>query len=145
MDAFSAQVAEPKTLYSPAEVAEILCVSPDTVRAAIRAGEFGDTVHPAKSRHLLQRRVCRITLQPIPAWWKARRSRGLGKRFPSPQGIPGLFKMDYLGLIETAPVEDLPFLLSKAAGGKKVSFAAFVKLAKAADERVKTDGSKKTE
>lgn len=38
MDAFSAQVAEPKTLYSPAEVAEILCVSPDTVRAAIRAG-----------------------------------------------------------------------------------------------------------
>lgn len=53
MDAFSAQVTEPKTLYSPAEVAEILCVSPDTVRAAIRAGEFGDTVHPAKSRHLI--------------------------------------------------------------------------------------------
>lgn len=53
MDAFSAQVAEPKTLYSPAEVAEILCVSPDTVRAAIRAGEFGDTVHPDKSRHLI--------------------------------------------------------------------------------------------
>lgn len=47
--------------------------------------------------------------------------------------------------METAPVEDLPFLLSKAAGDREVNFAVFVKLAKAADERVKTDGSKKTE
>ena len=52
--------------------------------------------------------------------------------------------MDYLGLMETAPVEDLPFLLSKAAGDREVNFAAFVKLAKTADERVKTDGPKKT-
>lgn len=39
--------------YTPAEVAEILRISPKTVRNRMHAGEFGDTISINQRRHLI--------------------------------------------------------------------------------------------